>query len=326
MNPHRPELTGLTRSLKGRGPSHPDDPPPLISLSDISEIELLILRRMRDVTIGDHRSLAHGSGFDFVGLRDWQPGDRPSAIDWPQSTLTNFSPFIVREFEQPSTAIVVTVADGSLSTRCGVNGQPIAAAVARAIATVGLSAVFFQDMFGLITFDAGFANLSAVRPRIGKNHVIHCLDAYEHQRGMQEMRQAGSLSTTLASFMRRTALICFVSDFLFDDPHTALQELALLNSMHDVFVVLVDSAFAFELPPVSAGWIDAFDVETGRSRMMSRAELSRMAHRVGDWQDEVARLAKSLDIDVVRFGVDPTASDLALAEFVAERRLRKVAS
>src|SRR6202521_5061996 len=142
---------------------------------------------MRDVTIGDHRSRSHGTVFDFVGLRDWQAGDRFSSIDWAQSSLTNFSPLIVREFEQPSTASVVVVADGSLSTRCGVDGVPIAAAIARAIATIGMSAVFFQDMFGLITFDAGFEQLTAVRPRIGKNQVIHCLDAYQFQEGLQPL-------------------------------------------------------------------------------------------------------------------------------------------
>src|SRR6476660_5436715 len=132
---------------------------PLVNLSDITEIELLILKRMREFTMGEHRSLFHGSGFDFVGLREWQAGDRFSSIDWPQSTITNFNPLIVREFEQPSTAAVVVVADRSLSTRCGIDGVPIAAAIARAIATIGMSAVFFQDMFGLITFDAGFRHL-----------------------------------------------------------------------------------------------------------------------------------------------------------------------
>ena len=33
--------------------------------------------------------------------------------------------------------------------------------------------------------------------------------------------------------------------------------------------------------------------------------------------------AKELDLDVVRIGLDQTASDIALSEFVAERRLRK---
>ena len=103
-----------------------------------------------------------------------------------------------------------------------------------------------------------------------------------------------------------------------------LSELSLLSSTHDVFVVLVDAAYAFELPPVSAGWIEAFDVETGRSRLMSRRALARMADRVRRWQDDVAAMAKDADLDVVRIGRDVVASDLALAEFVAERRLRKV--
>src|SRR5579871_2874961 len=94
----------------------PAEAPPFVSLADISEIELIILKRMKDVTIGDHRSRQHGSGFDFLGLRDWQAGDRPSAIDWAQSSLRNFSPLVVREFEQPSTATVSVIADRSAST------------------------------------------------------------------------------------------------------------------------------------------------------------------------------------------------------------------
>ena len=324
MSRHVPDISGAMHSLRQAGPHHAEDDRPLVSLSDITEIELMILRRMREVTMGDHRSMAHGSGFDFVGLRDWQPGDRPSSIDWAQSTITNFAPLIVREFEQPSTASVVVVADSSASTRCGVNGVPIAAAVARAIATVGMSAVFFQDMFGMLTFGEDVSRLSAIRPRIGRNHVIHCLDAYEHQRGLQDVRAANSLSTTIASFMRRTALIPFVSDFLFADPATVIKELALLNSSHDVFVVLIDAAFAFELPATSAGWVDAFDVETGRSRILSRGTMARLADRVRAWQDDVVAAAKDADVDLVRIGIDHTTSDLALADFVAERRLRKV--
>src|SRR5436190_5571903 len=174
---------------------------PLINLSEITEVELLILKRMREFTIGEHRSLFHGTGFDFVGLREWAPGDRFSAIDWPQSSLTNFSPLIVREFEQPSTANVMVVADGSLSTRCGVDGVPIAAAIARAIATIGMSAVFFQDMFGLMMFETDFDHLAAIRPRIGKNQVIHCLEAYQHHSGLQDVKPSDSISRSIAGFM-----------------------------------------------------------------------------------------------------------------------------
>ena len=237
----------------------------------------------------------------------------------------NFSPLVVREFEQPGTATVLVVADASLSTRCGVHGVPIGALVARAIAMLGMSAVFFQDLFGLATFDGAGRRLAAIRPAIGRNHVMHCLDAYQRHQGLQEVRDSDNLSMTIGSFMRKTALMPFVSDFLFDEPHTLLDELSLLNAQHDAFIVLIDAAFAFELPHVSAGWVDTVDVETGRTRMMSRAALADMAGRVRAWQDEVAGRARAAGLDVVRIGTERPANDLALAEFVAERRLRKVA-
>ena len=300
------------------------DVEPFVNLSELTEIELLILRRMREFTIGEHRSVFHGSGFDLVGLREWQPGDRMEKIDWPQSTLTNFSPMIVRDFEQKSTASVVAVADASLSTRCGIDGVPIAAAIARAIGTIGMSAVFFQDLFGLITFDARFDELAAIRPHVGKGQVIHCLEAYQFGTGLQPLRRLDSLSMSLAGFMRKTSMIPVISDFLFDNPGEVLKELGQLNNVHDVFIVLIDSAFAFELPKVSAGWIEAFDVETGRARVMSRGTMSALAKRTRAWQDEVARTAKQHDMDVLRIGVDEQETAIAMSEFIAERRLRKV--
>jgi uncharacterized protein (DUF58 family) len=296
---------------------------PLVSLADITAIELLILRRMTDVTMGDHRSRSHGTGFDFVGLRDWQPGDRFSSIDWAQSSLTNFAPIIIREFEQPSTATVIAVADHSLSTRCGIDGVPIAAAVARAIATIGLSATFFQDPFGLVTFDTGFEHIAAIRPRTGKGHIVHCVDAYQFQHGLQTVKRVGGIGATLGGFLRRKSMLPVISDFLFDNPEEVLKELSFLNAIHDVFIVLIDSAYAFELPSVSAGWIETVDVESGRARTVSRHSLRKMAERIRAWQEEVHRLAKNLDIDVVQIGLDQTKADIALSEFVAERRLRK---
>lgn len=306
--------------------SVPTEDAPYVSFADITEVELIILKRMREVTIGDHRSRSHGSGFDFLGLRDWQAGDRPSAIDWAQSSLTNFSPLVVREFEQPSTATVMAIADQSLSTRCGVNGVPIAATVARAIATIGLSASFFQDPFGLVTFDAGFTHMATIRPMTGKSHLVHCVDAYQFQRGLQPVRRVGGIGATLSGYLRRRSLLPLISDFLFDDCDDVLTDLSMLNATHDVFLVMIDSAYAFDLPDVSVGWIDTVDVETGRARTLSRAAFRRLADEARQWQQHVKSSAKNADIDVVEIGIDHAKSDIALSEFVAERRLRKTYS
>ena len=143
-----------------------------------------------------------------------------SSIDWAQSSFSNFSPMVTREFEQNSTGTVIAVADASLSTRCGVRGVPIAAAIARSVAAVGLSSVFFQDMFGLITFDEGFRQLSAARPRIGKPHVIYCLDLYEQRRQTDSPagnNSGGDVAATIAAHLRKTSLVPVISDFLFAD-------------------------------------------------------------------------------------------------------------
>ena len=297
---------------------------PLVSLADIQEIELLILRRVRQVTAGEHRSDKRGTGFDLVGLRDWQAGDRLSAIDWPQSSLTSYSPLVVREFEQPTTGSVIVVADRTPSTRCGRNGVSIAHGIARATATIGLSAVFFNDAWGLMTFDTSPRELKAIYPRIGRNHVVHCLDALDSGRGFEPLR-TGELGAAIGSTLRTPGLIPFVSDFLFDDPGEVLRSLSRLNATHDAFAVIVDAAFAFATPPLSGGWVEVVDAETGRTAVLSRRTLERQVAQVSAWQDDVARAARELDLDVIRFGADAAQSELALAEFVAERRMRKAA-
>jgi uncharacterized protein (DUF58 family) len=302
----------------------PVQQPPLVNLREIAEIELFITKRMREYTVGDHASVFQGTGFNFVGLRDWQPGDRLSSVDWAQSSLNNFSPMIMREFDQDSTAVVMAVADASLSTRCGVDGAPIAAAIARSVAAVGLSAVFFQDLFGLITFDAQFRTLNFARPRIGRPHVIYCVDLYQ-QPGKDEVGAAqGNIATTIESQLRRASLVPVISDFLYADAPRVIRDLARLHAVHDVFLVMADARFAYELPAVSAGWIEAYDVESGRMRVFSRRELRRLAGRVAEWQEEIARIARDADLDLVRVGLDRWQMETALAEFAAERRLRKM--
>jgi hypothetical protein len=121
-------------------------------------------------------------------------------------------------------------------------------------------------------------------------------------------------------------LLAVISDFLFDDTDALLRDLQHLNATHDVFLVMIDSAFAFDLPAISAGWIDTVDVETGRTRTLSRTAFKRLAEDARDWQLRVKHAAKEAGLDVVEIGIDQGRSDIALSEFVAERRLRKTYS
>jgi uncharacterized protein (DUF58 family) len=297
---------------------------PLVNLAEIAQIEFFILKRMKEFASGDHASIFKGAGFNFAGLRDWEPGDAVSSVDWAQSSLNNFSPMVTREYEQNSTAAIVALADSSLSTRCGAHGTLIMSAIARSLAAVGLSAVMFQDMFGLVTFDDVFRQLAAVRPRIGKPHVVHCLDIYQHTRDGDSAMARGDVTKSIAAHLRKTSLVPVISDFLFADVARVIRELAILNVAHDVFLMMVDVRFAFEFPDVSAGWIEIYDVETGRTRTVSRREMSRLASRVEEWQEKTMHLAREAGLDIVRVGLERWQMENTLVGFVAERRLRKV--
>ena len=322
-NPNDSRVSNSQGAARGRGELAVDDEAPLVNLHEIAEIELFILKRMKEFTMGDHRSVFHGAGFNFVGTRDWEPGDRMSSVDWAQSSLTNFSPMVTREFDQDSNAVVMAVADASLSTRCGVNGVSIAAAIARAVAAAGLSALFFQDQFGLITFDEHCHQLSAARARIGRPHVLYCIDLYQQRAALDPVTDR-DITATIAGHLRKSSLVPVISDFLFPGASRMIAALAKLNAVHDVFLLMADARFAYEMPRVSAGWIRTFDAETGTTRVFSRRELRRLAQRVDDWQQGIMTLARDHGLDVVRIGLDRWEMEAALVEFTAERRLRKM--
>ena len=313
------------RGAAVHAPRHGDEEA-LVNLQEIAEIELFILKRMKEFTLGDHASVFKGAGFNFVGVRDWEPGDRMSSIDWSQSSLTNFSPMITREFEQDSNAAIVAVVDASLSTRCGIaGGTTIATAIARAVAAAGLSATFFQDLFGLVTFDEKFRPLASARPRIGRSHLLYCLDLY--RQSLSQAREADRLQDIVAAIesqVRKSSLVPVISDFLFADANALIGQLSHLNAVHDIFLLMADVRFAYDVPPVSDGWMEVFDVESGRVRVLSRREMRRLATRISEWQDEIERLARDADLDIVRVGLDRWEMETALVKFTAERRLRKM--
>jgi hypothetical protein len=57
---------------------------------------------------------------------------------------------------------------------------------------------------------------------------------------------------------------------------------------------------------------------------MSRGSLRALSAKTRAWQDEVSRTAKANGMDVLRIGVNDQETAIAMSEFIAERRLRKV--
>jgi hypothetical protein len=98
--------------------------------------------------------------------------------------------------------------------------------------------------------------------------------------------------TAIEAHLRRSAVVPVISDFLFADATRLVDELVLVDAVHDVFLLMADVRFAYNLPRVSDGWIEAYDVETGRTGVFSAREMARLGRRAVEWQDRVERHAR----------------------------------
>jgi hypothetical protein len=153
--------------------------------------------------------------------------------------------------------------------------------------------------------------------------VIYCLDLYQNRTVLDAVTDR-DITATIAGHLRKASLVPVISDFLVPDARRLVKDLARLNAVHDVFLLMADARFAYELPRLSAGWIEAFDVETGTTRVFFEAGVAAPGVRVDDWQQDIMSLARDNGLDVVRVGLDRWQMEAALVGFTAERRLRKM--
>lgn len=290
--------------------------------SEIKEVDFFVMRRLQELTGGDHRSVFNGTGFDFVGLRDWQPGDKLSSVDWPQSIINNFDPLVVKEFEEDKNGKILIVADASLSMCCGIDGFGLKDIAARAIAAIGFSGVFFQDLTGLFIFDHKH-RYAYIKPRMGKNHVIGCVNRYINSELSYLANNSTSLGKKILSYLNRTSVVPVVSDFLFENASDFIDNLAIIKSRHDLFIVIIDSSFLFDLPEVSSGWIECLDAEDGKTIVLSRAEFMKMSERVVAYQNSIIQKAQKVGIEILKVGQDKNKFYNDLTEFFFNRRTRR---
>jgi uncharacterized protein (DUF58 family) len=294
----------------------------LLDPSEVEAINLFCNARVRELIFGEHASVFSGTtGFNFSGIRDFEPGDTQIKVDWAHSTTTLFNPLQVRENIEERSIDIVIAADVSYSTRCGASGVMIGKAIARTIATIGLSASIFQDTMGLVLF--GGKEHVIEPPRGGRNHVERMVDLYQTTPAAPVLPGKERLADTLAGELRRTSLVIVASDFLFPDVFSTLKELADLKPPHDVFLVMADSAFAFELPAISAGWIGCVDSETGARVDLSHSQIRGLPGLIRNHQDAVSDYAERMDLEVLRVLPDAEQFQSAITDFFLERRLRR---
>ena len=120
--------------------------------------------------LGEHRARAPGDGTEFMGIREFVPGDRQRAINWPASTRRGR--LQVNTFAAERSQDVVLLVDAT--TDVGKPGQSALDLGLRGTAGAARAYLSGRDRVGVITYQWGSAHWLA--PSLGRRQLYKIID------------------------------------------------------------------------------------------------------------------------------------------------------
>ena len=225
-----------------------------------SKLKLLAKGIADGMRVGTFRSMYHGQGIEFSGVREYLQGDDIRNIDW-NVTARMGKPF-VKTFDEEKELVLFIILDRSLSMMTGSRGRTKLEVASEAAALLTLAAEQNNSPTGAVFFD-GKTRFSCA-PKTGKNHsmlIYTNLDSLPKKTNKGSSLQ-GALKAT-QKILKRKALIFVISDFRTSGYET---ELARLAQNHDVVALCCTDRTDIELP--EAGCIPFVDVETNTTKVL----------------------------------------------------------
>ena len=131
---------------------------------------VVVLSRLPN-RLGEHRARMPGEGTEFNGIREFVPGDRQRAINWPASTRRGR--LQVNTFAAERSQDVVLLVDAT--TDVGQPGESALDLGLRGAAGAARAYLNDRDRVGVITYSWGGAQWLA--PSLGRRQVYKILDA-----------------------------------------------------------------------------------------------------------------------------------------------------
>jgi uncharacterized protein (DUF58 family) len=263
---------------------------------------------------GEHAARTFGDGIEFVGVREYVPGDRQRSINWPASTRRER--LHVNTFAAERSQDVVLLVDGTSDV-----GEPGASAVDLAVRGAMAAARAYtkaRDRVGAITYHWGAVGWLA--PRLGRRQEYRMIDLIlASEQGFTE--PASGSGAAYGRSMRRLpraalppgALVVVFSPLLdqrFVETLRDMRERGLAMLVVDVLNADPPT------PPRGPGQRPGrLELPWVRTRLSSRASADRMARQIWRMEHEAVRFSlRALGVSVVHWdGVQ--SLDLPLARY-----------
>jgi uncharacterized protein (DUF58 family) len=227
---------------------------------ELRYVEMYTAKRIRNLRVGAYTSRVAGSGFDFKEHRPYRPGDDVRRIDW-NVTARLRAPFIRLTDAERELDLIVAL-DVSPSMRVGTTTRSKREAMLFVAGCLVFSALADRINVGFVAFADRVA--AYFPPRSHRAHAWTMLDETWSLDLPAARTALRPLAQMLAGRLKRTSLICVVSDFMTSDAVGEGREFKMLAARHDVVGVVVEDPAEYTLP-LGQGTLRMRDVESGRA-------------------------------------------------------------
>lgn len=248
----------------------------LFVLPPVTRVRSIAIRPRRTrVYAGTIPARAGGAGTDFFGVREYQPGDPPSAINW-RAMARNADKWYANEFQQERVADVGLVLDGRLRTNEFAHGHSLFEYSVQATASLADALLTQGNRVGLLVYATYLAWTLPGYGKIQRERILHAL-ANARTGESQVFSDLEHLPTRLFPRESEIILVSPLSDDDFDP-------LVQLRAQGYEVVVVSPNPIKFELAYLPASrTIDLAGRIVHMERTMLLQKMGRAGIHVLDW-------------------------------------------
>ncbi len=176
----------------------------------IKRLDIITRSMINSQIVGNYRSVFRGTGLEFNGYREYNPGDDSKLIDW-KATVKSNKP-LVKEFIEERNLNVFLMVDTSYSMFLGTTEKLKMEFCAEVSASLGYAVLQASDALGLIMFNENI--IKSIPPSTGKRHfykITKTLLDLDNYGGHYDIINVMKYSL---GYIPRTSMVVILSDFI----------------------------------------------------------------------------------------------------------------
>ncbi len=233
---------------------------------------------------GNNPSLFKGEGFDFVELREYQPGDDIKKIDW----------YVTAKLQKPYVKLYKEEREFNVVAALMLNGSTYFGTkrfkyevMAQIGAILGFSAIKNQDNFSYLLF--ANREYESIKPTKNINAVTKFTESVFRFDPLGKRADYKAMASRLFK-IKRKSIIFIIADFLDE------VDLRVLAKKHEVVAIIVRDRFEEE--PTDIGFINLLDPETKESFLVDLEGLT-----VKNYKKEIKKRDRELLKHFKKYGI-----------------------